>query len=55
VQLTIEAQYALAGSSVDHRTGTGELCMPSSMTTGCDAKDIAAAQVTVAASAGIDF
>jgi hypothetical protein len=55
VQLTLEAQYALAGSSVDHRTGTGDLCMPNSMTTGCDAKDIAAAQATVSASAGIDF
>jgi hypothetical protein len=55
VQLTVEAQYALAGSSVDDRAGTAEPCMPSSMTTSCDAKDIAAAQGTVSVSAGIDF
>jgi hypothetical protein len=55
VELTLEAQYALAGSSVDHRAGGGEPCMPNSTTIGCDAKDIAAAQATVSASAGIDF
>ena len=55
VQLTLEAQYALAGSSVDDRAGIAEPCMPNSMTTSCDAKDIAAAQATVSVSAGIDF
>jgi hypothetical protein len=55
VQLTVEAQYALAGSSVDDRIGTADACQPNSTTTNCDAKDTAAAQTTISVSAGIDF
>lgn len=54
-QLTVEAQFALAGSSVDDRTGTNEPCMPNATTTSCDAKDPARAQRTLAMSAGFDF
>lgn len=54
-QLTLEANLALAGSSLDDRPGiTGE-CMPSSNTTACDAKDSAASQRTLSLSLGIDF
>ena len=38
-QLTLEAQFALAGKSVDDRAGTSDACMPNSTTTNCDAKD----------------
>jgi hypothetical protein len=55
LQLTIEAQYALAGSSVDDRAGTSAACQANSMTTSCDATDIAAAQTTLSVSAGFDF
>jgi hypothetical protein len=55
VQLTVEAQFALAGSSVDDRTGTTDTCLPGSTTTMCDAKDSAAAQRTLSVSAGFDF
>ncbi len=55
VQLTLEAQFALAGSSVDDRPGTTDACQPMSTTTACDAKDTAAAQTTVSLSAGVDF
>jgi len=55
VQLTIEAQYALAGTSVDDRLGTSDACQPGSETTNCDAKDTAAAQTTLSVSAGFDF
>jgi hypothetical protein len=54
-QLTVEASFALAGSSIDDRSGTSEPCMPSSTTTVCDAKDTAAAQRTLSMSAGFDF
>ena len=54
-QLTIEDDYAFAGTSVDDRTGTSDPCMPMSTTTACDAKDTAKAQNTVALSAGFDF
>ena len=54
-QLTVEAQFALAGSSVDDRLGTSDPCLPNSMTTLCDAKDIAKAQRTLSMSAGFDF
>lgn len=54
-QLTLEVQFALAGKSVDDRTGTNTPCMPSSTTTNCDATDTAAAQRTVSMSAGFDF
>jgi hypothetical protein len=55
VQLTVEAQLALAGSSVDDNPGTSEMCQPRSTTTSCDAKDTAAAQTTLSLSAGVDF
>jgi len=55
VQITIEGQLALAGSSVDNRTGTTAACAPGSMTSNCDAKDTAAAQTTLSVSAGFDF
>ena len=55
VQITIEGQLALAGSSVDNRDGTTMACQPGSMTTSCDAKDTAAAQTTLSVSAGFDF
>ncbi|MBA3457964.1 MAG: hypothetical protein H0T42_33080 [Deltaproteobacteria bacterium] len=55
LQLTVEAQFALAGSSVDDRSGTNVACMPDSTTTLCDAKDTAAAQRTLSVSAGFDF
>jgi hypothetical protein len=55
VQLTIEAQIALAGSSVDDRAGTADACQPNSTTSNCDAKDTAAAQTTLSVSAGFDF
>lgn len=55
LQLTVEAQFAMAGSSVDDRVGTNDACMPNSMTSNCDAKDTAAAQRTISMSAGFDF
>ena len=54
-QLTIEAQFALKGSSVDDRSGTSDACMPSSTTSNCDAKDQSKAQRTLSMSAGFDF
>jgi hypothetical protein len=54
-QLTLEAQFAMAGSSVDDRAGTNEPCMPNSTTTSCDSTDTAAAQRTLSMSAGFDF
>jgi hypothetical protein len=54
-QLTLEAQFALAGSSVDDRAGTNDACMPSSTTSNCDAKDTAKSQRTLSLSAGFDF
>jgi hypothetical protein len=55
LQLTIEAQYALAGTSVDDRAGTADICQPSSTTSNCDARDTAKPQTTVSVSAGFDF
>jgi hypothetical protein len=54
-QLTLEYQYALAGTSVDDRAGTSTPCIPNSMTTSCEAKDQAKAQSTFSMSAGFDF
>lgn len=54
-QLTMEATFALAGSSVDDRGGTTDPCMAASTTTFCDAEDTAAAQRTLSLSAGFDF
>jgi hypothetical protein len=53
-QLTIEAQYALAGSSTDDHAGTAQPCQPRSTVT-CTAVDTAASQLTVSVSAGFDF
>jgi len=55
VQLTLSAQLALAGTSVDDRAGTNTACMPMSTTAECDAKDTAKAQTTLAMSLGLDF
>jgi hypothetical protein len=55
VQLTLEAQYALAGTSVDDRPGTEIACEPDSMTSDCDAADTADAQTTLSLSLGLDF
>jgi len=56
VQLTIEADFAFAGSSVDDRAGTTDPCiLMTSDTTNCDAKDTAKAQRTLSLSAGFDF
>jgi hypothetical protein len=54
-QFTVEAQFALAGSSKDDRGGTNDECMPNSATTNCDATDTAATQRTLSLSAGFDF
>jgi hypothetical protein len=53
-QLTLEATYALAGSSVDDRSGDTE-CTFDATTTSCDSTDQAAAQKTFTVSAGFDF
>lgn len=55
VQLTLEASFALAGTSIDDRAGTSDRCMAVSTTTSCDAQDAAAAQRTLSLSAGFDF
>ncbi len=55
VQLTLEASFALAGSSIDNRAGTNNRCAPASTTTFCDAKDASPAQRTLSLSAGVDF
>jgi hypothetical protein len=55
VQLTLEAQLALAGSSADGRASGALPCMPGSLTTSCQAKDIAASQTTLSLSVGVDF
>lgn len=55
VQLTLEAQYALAGSSIDDRAGTSEACTVDSDTASCDTADTAAAQTTLSLSAGVAF
>ena len=55
VQITLEAQLALAGSSVDDRPGAAVACQPNSTTSNCNAKDTAAAQTTLSVSAGFDF
>ena len=56
VQFTIEAIFALKGSSKDDRGGTNTTCMATGeVTTACDAKDAAGAQRTISFSAGVDF
>lgn len=56
--LTLEADFALAGNSVDDRAGTDMRCVdvdPSSPTSNCDATDAAGAQATFTTSLGLDF
>ncbi|MBZ0238550.1 MAG: hypothetical protein K8M05_39925 [Deltaproteobacteria bacterium] len=53
-QLTVEGAYALAGSSIDDRSGDVE-CSFDSTTTACDSPDQANAQKTFTVSAGFDF
>jgi hypothetical protein len=55
LQITLEAQFALAGSSLDSRPGTTAACQPGSTTTSCEARDTAASQTTISLSAGFDF
>ncbi|MCW5803319.1 MAG: hypothetical protein KIT31_13130 [Deltaproteobacteria bacterium] len=55
VQLTVEATFATAGTSIDDRPGVTDTCAPMSMTTNCDAKDTAAGQRTFSFSLGLDF
>jgi hypothetical protein len=52
--LTLEGNFALAGSSVDDRPGD-MACTSGSATEQCDATDRAAAQRTLTASVGLDF
>jgi hypothetical protein len=54
-QLTVEAAFALAGSSMDDRGGTSEPCTLMSITTACDSTDLARAQRTISVSLGLDF
>ena len=54
-QLTLEAQLALKGSSVDDRMGTNTACTPMSADTMCDAHDDVKSQRTLSLSAGFDF
>ena len=53
-QITLEAAYALAGTSTDNR-GAASACQPSSTTADCNATDIAKAQTTYSLTAGFDF
>jgi hypothetical protein len=53
--VTLEAVFALAGSSTDDRPGTNMECPENAMTASCDATDTAAAQRTLSLSAGFDF
>jgi hypothetical protein len=54
-QLSLEADFALAGSSVDDRAGVDTACTLDSNTTNCDSKDLAKLQKTYLASLGFDF
>jgi hypothetical protein len=54
-QLTLEAQLALRGTSVDDRQGTSAMCTAMSPITNCDSKDAAKQQRTLSMSAGFDF
>ena len=56
--LTLEASFALKGSSVDDKAGTDMNCSsvdPGSPTSDCDATDTAGAQSTFTTSFGLDF
>ncbi len=56
--LTLEAEFALAGTSVDDRPGTDTNCLdinPTMLSSNCDATDAAGAQTTFTTSLGLDF
>lgn len=54
--LVLEADFALAGSSVDDRVGTDDDCADVGMTTAsCDSEDQARGQQTYSISLGVDF
>ncbi len=55
LQITLEADFALAGSSVDDRAGTDTACTVDSNTTACDSKDLSKLQKTYLMSLGFDF
>lgn len=55
VQLTLQATWALAGTSVDDQPMTSARCTMQDTTTLCDAEDASPGQRTVTLSAGIDF
>ncbi|HTJ44776.1 MAG TPA: hypothetical protein VL463_21870 [Kofleriaceae bacterium] len=54
-QMTLEADFALAGSSVDDRAGTDMKCTVDSNTTSCDSPDTSKMQKTYLMSIGMDF
>jgi hypothetical protein len=54
IELTLEAAFALAGSSVDQRAGTTE-CTVADLTSNCDSPDRAGSQRTLTVSGGFDF
>ena len=54
-QITLEAQFALAGTSIDDQAGTNTACTPMATDSSCDAKDTATAQTTLSMSVGFDL
>ena len=54
-ELTLEADFALAGSSVDNRVSDGTPCTVADMTTACNSTDQAKLQKTYLVSLGMDF
>jgi hypothetical protein len=54
-QMTLEADFALAGTSVDDRAGTDMKCTVDSNTTSCDSPDTSKLQKTYLMSIGMDF
>jgi len=53
--LALEANLALAGTSVDDRAGTDTMCDAAGSTEDCDAKDAAASQQTYTVTVGFDW
>ncbi len=54
-EVTLEASFALKGSSIDDRNGTDMACVAGSTTTSCDSTDQAKMQSTYIMSLGLDF
>jgi hypothetical protein len=54
-QLTLEADFTLAGSSIDDRAGTDMKCTADAATTNCDSPDTSKLQKTYLMSIGVDF